>query len=172
MQPFERILQGGDRRSIGNSNQVVAQVLRQPARFAELIHCLWSPEPVVRMRAADAAEKVSLTQPHLLAPFQPELFALAAQTKQPELRWHLALMIPRLRLSAGQRDAIADVFRTYLDDRSSLVKTCALQALFDLSRGSPDAETEVGALLERVCRTGTPAMKARARNLLKQLGGR
>jgi hypothetical protein len=91
------ILQGGDRRSLGQANQLVALILSQPKRFPELLECLWSDDPVVRMRAADAAEKISAQRAELLHPFKAELLGLAGETSQQELRWHLALMIPGFR---------------------------------------------------------------------------
>src|ERR1700729_3699067 len=103
-EPFNLTLKGRDRRSIGNSNRVAELVLRQPDRLPELIECCWDADSVVRMRAADAAEKVSAKRPELLAPFKSELLALADETEQAELRWHLAQMIPRLRLLPKERE--------------------------------------------------------------------
>lgn len=167
---FDRVLKGGDRRSIGASNQVAAQVLEQPERFPELIECLWSDDPIVRMRAADAAEKVSLERPELLKPFKAELLGLADETTQVELRWHLALIIPRMRLTPGERNRAVARLREFLSDRSSIVKTFAIQALVELSEGDPELRAEIMDLLEQFRSTGTPAMKARCRKLLKQLG--
>ena len=169
MPGFAKTLAGGDRRSIGNSNRVAAVVLRQPDRLAEVIECLRSPDPVVRMRAADAAEKVSAKRPELLGPFKMDLLSLAAESTQAELRWHLALMIPRLRLTLAERHHAVRLFSEYLSDRSSIVKTFAIQALADLSRGVPDMHTDLVDLLERTARDGTAAMKARSRILLKAL---
>lgn len=165
---FSRTLQGGDRRSIGKSNQVVSRILQQPQRLAELIECLWSDDPVIRMRAADAAEKVSVQKPDLLRPFKAELLGLADETTQAEVRWHLALMLPRLPLRRLERERTMVRLRSYLDDRSSIVKTFAIQGLAELAKGNVTLEGEMTELLERVCRTGTPAMKARSRKLLKQ----
>ena len=142
--------------------------LQQPDRFAELIECLWSGDPLVRMRAADAAEKVSAKRPALLAPFQTELLALANETAQAEIRWHLAQMIPRLPLGKRERVRAAATVRDFLGDRSSIVRTFAIQALAELSRGTPEMEAAVVQPLERTLRTGTPAMKARSRKLLAQ----
>jgi hypothetical protein len=169
---FSRVLQGGDRRSIGNSNQIAALILKNPRRFSELIECLWSDDPIVRMRAADAAEKASLKKPELLAPFKAELLGLAEEAVQAELRWHLAVMLPRLPLSRTDCKRARFILHKYLSDRSSIVKTCALQGLAELARGDAAIEAEMIDLLETVCRTGTPAMKARSRNLLKQFGKR
>jgi hypothetical protein len=163
------LLKGGDRRSIGHSNAIAALIAQRSERFRELIACLWSDDPLVRMRAADAAEKVSARRPELLKPFKRELLGLAVETDQQELRWHLAQMIPRMPLTGGERMRAAAAFRSFLTDRSSIVKTCAMQALVDLAGQDTELRTETAARIEELVRTGTPAMKARGRKLLKQL---
>jgi len=162
-------LKGNDRRSIGRANEVVALVLREPRRFPELIGFLWSDDPVVRMHAADAAEKISLRRPRLLAPFKAELLGLLLEAEQQELRWHLALMIPRLPLTKKERQRAAEGLRRYLEDRSSIVKTFALQGLTELAAVDRSLLSEVRETLEAAERAGTPAMRARARKLLKTL---
>ena len=163
------MLDGSDRRSIGRSNQVVRLVLKDPRRFGELMACLWSEYPVIRLRAADAAEKVSAKRPELLQPYKSELLGLLAETEQIELRWHLAQMVPRLRLTAPERRRAAAALQSYLEDRSSIVKTFALQALADLARNDASLRRNVHLLLDEALRAGTAAMKARSRKLLKRL---
>ncbi|MBV9671075.1 MAG: hypothetical protein JOZ43_08980 [Acidobacteriales bacterium] len=164
-----KLLRGGDRRSIGRSDEVAAQVTKDPRLFPQLIAGLWNDDPVIRIRAADAAEKVTREHPELLAPFKQELLGLAAETDQHELRWHLAAMIPRLPLEAHERNRAISILKTYLDDKSSIVKTFALQALADLTRNHKTLRSAVIGILESAIRTGTPAMKARSRKLLKSL---
>jgi hypothetical protein len=162
------MLEGSDRRSIGRSNEVARLVLKEPRRFRELIRCLWDENPIVRMRAADAAEKVSAQKPRLLDRYKAELLGLLAEAEQIELRWHLAAMVPRLRLTAPERRRAAAVLQRYLDNRSSIVKTFALQGLADLARDDSVLQGKVRMLLEQAVQSGTPAMKARARKLLKK----
>lgn len=168
-QAISGLLKGGDRRSIGRSNQVVKLVSRAPSRFGELIQCLWSDDPIVRMRGADVAEKVSAILPKLLKPYKTELLGLLVETEQIELRWHLAQLIPRLPLKQGERRRAADTLQLYLEDRSSIVRTFALQGLADLSRGDAELRPLVKEILEQSIVRGTAAMKARARKLLKEL---
>ena len=52
------LLEGGDRRSIGRSEQVAAIASKNQALFPEWIRGWCSQDPLVRMRAADATEKV------------------------------------------------------------------------------------------------------------------
>jgi hypothetical protein len=162
------MLNGSDRRSIGRSDEVARLVLKQPRRFRKLIKCLWSENPILRMRAADAAEKVSAEKPRLLVRYKAELLGLLAETEQIELRWHLAAMVTRLRLTPYERQRAAEALQRYSDDRSSIVKAFALQALSDLAQADATLRHRVKQLLEESLHSGTPAMKARARKLLKE----
>jgi hypothetical protein len=163
------VLQGGDRRSLGRANEVVTLVLGNPKRFPELVDCIWSDDPVIRMRAVDAAEKITVQRPELLQPVKAELLGLAAESSQPEVRWHLALMLPRLSLNGAEREQLILILKRYLTDRSAIVKTCALQAFADLAQVFPALRPEALSILEHAERTGTAAMKARARKLLLRL---
>jgi len=166
-QTISATLEGTDRRSIGRADEVARLVLREPRRFRLLFTCLWDENPVLRMRAADAVEKVSAKKPRLLDRHKPELLGLLAEAEQIELRWHLSAMIPRLRLTDPERLRAAAALRRYLDDRSSIVKTFALQGLVELARNHAGLRGKVKQLLEDAVQSGTPAMKARARELLK-----
>ena len=160
------LLTGGDRRSIGNANRVGALVLADTKLLAPLVRHMWASDPLVRMRAADALEKISIERALLLQPFLAELLGLADETLQPEVRWHLALMLPRLQLNRQQRLRAFARLREYLSDRSSIVKTTALQGLLTLAGEDRVLVQEAEGYLQHALRAGTPAMKARARKLL------
>jgi len=123
----------------------------------------------VRMRAADAAEKVTRENPELLRPFKRELLGLMAEATQQEVRWHLAAMVPRLPLEVEERRLAMSLLNGYLEDRSSIVRTFALQGLADLAQDDPGIRSSVIELLREATRRGTAAMKARSRKLLVRL---
>jgi len=163
------LLEGGDRRSIGRADEVAEMVAADPALFPALIAGLWSTDELVRMRAADANEKVTRKRREFLHPYKKELLGLMAETQQQELRWHLAVIVPRLMLTARERQSAMDSLTGYLKDRSSIVKTFALQGMADLAEGQPELRSAVIDILREATRKGTPAMKARSRKLLIQL---
>jgi len=163
------MLIGGDRRSIGRANEVVDLVRLQPKKVAHLVECLWDPDSRVRMRAADATEKMSREQAVLLQPYKAPLLGLLAEATQQEIRWHLALIIPRLQLTVSECRRVAELLQSYLEDRSSIVKALAMQGLSDLTRQDASLRPMVLDLLRSLTRTGTPAMRARGRILLRQL---
>jgi hypothetical protein len=163
------LLRGGDRRTIGRADKVAAIVSKDPRLFPELMAGLWCEDPFVRMRAADAAEKVTRGNPKLLQSYKKELLGLMAEAEQQELRWHVAAMVPRLVMNAAERKLAASLLTDYLDDRSSIVKTFALQGLADLALVEPSIRSRVIDVLQEATRSGTPAMKARSRRLLLKL---
>jgi len=59
--------------------------------------------------------------------------------------------------------------REYLLASSSIVKTFALEGMADLAREDPATRDAVMETLREAARKGTPAMRARSRNLLRQL---
>jgi len=169
MSTLARALAGGDRRSIGKSSSVVRRVLREPERFVEIIDGLCDDDPLVRMRCADVAEKVSLKRPEWLRPHKRRLLALAAHVAEQELRWHLAQMLPRLDLDRSERRRAEALMRGYLDDKSRIAQTFALQALADLAIGDAALRRRLLPLIEQLARTGSPAVRARARKLIGAL---
>lgn len=167
--PLLSLLTGGDRRSIGRADEVTASVLQSPKLFPQLMTGLWSTDSLMRMRAADAVEKISREKPELLRPYKKELLGLLQEAEEKEVRWHLALMAPRLALNIRERASAVAALRNYLEDRSSIVRTCALQALSDLAEQAPELLPDVIDLLHQAARAGTAAMKARGRKLLLRL---
>ncbi len=162
-------LQGGDRRSIGRSDEVAAAVIANPALLDALFDCLLGEDAVVRMRAADALEKVSVRYPQYLQPYKERLLQQVASIPQQEVRWHVAQMLPRLELSGPERAAAVKWLLAYLEDDSRIVKTMAMQALADLAQTDAALRPQVRALLEKLMVYGSPAMRSRGRKLLKQL---
>lgn len=173
IQKGERLLEklsGGDRRSIGRSNEVVAEVLHHPSLFGVLFEGLYHDDPLIRIRAADAVEKITTRQPEWLGHYKVELLRDVAASDQPEIRWHVAQMLPRLALTPAEHSAAVHILKGYLNDKSSIVRTFAMQALADLAQQNQSLQKEVIALVKRAMQSGTPAMKSRGRKLLKQLG--
>ena len=168
MRPILKKLAGGNRGSIGRSNEVVAQVLAHPAYFKHLFAGLSSDHPVIRMRCADAVEKITAQRPDLLRPFKRKLLAIAGSSSQQEVRWHAALILPRLALTSKERAVALDILFDYLRDKSSIVKTFAMQAIWDLAASDPKLKAQIIPLIEELTLVGTAAMRARGRKLLRQ----
>lgn len=166
MHALLKSLSGGDRRSVGESDRAVTIVQGQPELISVLFQGVESPDPVLRMRCADAIEKVTARSPGLLGPYKTVLLQRLSRVEQPEVRWHVAPMLARLRLSAAEERSVLDLLLGYTNDRSSIVRTMAMQALVEIALRSPRHLPETRRHIEELMASGTPAMKARGRKLL------
>jgi len=163
-----RRLAGGDRRSIGRANDVAAEVLRRPELFPQVFDGMFDADPMIRMRAADVVEKVTARHPEWLRPYKSVLLHRLAEDTQQEVRWHVAQMLPRLDLCSEERARSVGVLIAYLDDRSKIVQVNAMQALADLARRDPCLAQEVCQVLSSKASSASPAVRARAKKLLRR----
>jgi hypothetical protein len=158
----------------GRVCSVVEWMADAPRRVPALIELLWDDDAGVASRAADVLERIT----HHPAPavrraveeYKDALIGLLPDAQFAKLRWNLALTIPRLTLTLAECRRVAAVLEGWLEDRSSIVKTLALQGMADLTRQDPERLPVVLDLLRVSGRSGTPAMRARSRILLKRLG--
>ncbi len=162
-------LAGTDRRSIGRSNQVAKQVLANPKLLRALFAGMLDLDPIIRMRSADAVEKITARRPDLLRPYKKQLLQRVAKTDQSEVRWHAAQLFSRLDLTPKERRTVILILSEYLRDDSSIVKTFSMQALADIAAQDATLRPGITKQLVRLTRTGTPAMKARGRKLIEKL---
>jgi hypothetical protein len=163
---------GRHRLSVGRVMEVLERVCSHPRQVNQLIECLWDQDPGVANRAADAVEKLFFARHdlhNLIDPWKAALLGLLVETDSIKLRWRLAVVVPRLRLSSSERQKVAEVLQSFLADRSSIVKTCAMEGLAALARHDESLAPLVLDLLRIHTRSGTPAMRARGRQLLKRL---
>jgi hypothetical protein len=169
MSEFFKQLAGGDRRSIGKANDLVEEILAAPERFAEVMAGLSQEDPVIRMRCADVAEKVSKAHPDWLQPHKRAILTIVTRATEKEIRWHLAQMLPRLTLTAKERQRASEIMFEYLTDESRIVQTFAMQALADFAQTDAALHRRLWPLLLKASRTGTGAVRARARLLLARV---
>ena len=166
---IRQMLAPGGRLEVGRVREVVELIEGRPGKLSQLIECLWDDNPAVANRAADALERATRDRPAQGQRWKDALMGLIAEATEKKVRWNLALVIPRLKLTVPECRRVAAVLRSYLDDPSSVVKTAALHGMTDLTRQDPESLPDVLDLLRVAGRSGMPAMRARSRILLKEL---
>ncbi len=162
---------GGDFRSIGKSNEVVAIVLSNPLLFPELFAGLFVDDPLVRMRAADSIEKITLNKPELLQKYKRQIFDKASLIEQQEVQWHIAQIIPRLKLSKSDMAKALKILDSYLKTtKSNIVCVMSLQALAELAmQGTLNIDEIIKRIKIYAKQVNTPSVTARSRKLIKML---
>lgn len=160
-------LKGGDRRSIGAANAVADLARKDRRTFDNLAAGLDHENPLVRMRSADALEKASAVHPDWLSAHKRTLLT-AMRCEQPEVRWHIAQMAPRLRWRPQQRTRVVSWLVGCLEDESLIVRASALTALAEMTAGDTALKGKLRRLLVQTLASPIPSMRARARKLFGQ----
>jgi len=169
MENYLEKLAGGDRRSIGRVDEFVEEELADTSIFRELFTGLIHQDEVIRMRTADAVEKISRQRPDLIEPYKEEIIYDISKIDQQEVRWHWAQIVPRLELNEDERLHVVGILISSLDDQSKIVNTFAMQALADLIKDDRTLRPAILPLLEEKTRSGSPAVRSRGRKILHDL---
>lgn len=166
MKDFVKILSGGDLRSIGNSNAVVSQIHNQKD-FDELFKYLFHEDRIVVMHAADAIEKITIEHPEYLGKHKKKFLELFDAAKNKELKWHLALMMPRLQLSSTESEYIWKTLIAWARDKtnSRLVRVGAVQGLFKMTQQNDALLNDFTSLMSELEKENIPSVNARIRNI-------
>jgi hypothetical protein len=159
-------LSGGDRRSIGAADQWAVRIAENPALFGATIDAILDADPVIRMRAADAAEKASRGNAALLLPHTATLLGQIAGIDQKEVQWHVLQMLPRLTLTDAERAQAVGIAERLLRGSSRIVAAHALSALFALLEGDAGLRYHAVRLARGLLDAPAAALRARARFLL------
>jgi hypothetical protein len=83
------------------------------------------------------------------------------------VQWNLSIVLGGLPLKGSDKALAVELMFERLRDVSGLNRTMAMQALMDLSEEDETLRARVMPLVMEFVENGTPAMKARARKLLK-----
>ncbi len=163
-------LSGGDLRSIGRADEVAQDIIKKPELFEEVFEGLKQNDPRIRMRTADAIQKVSEKHPEYLEPYKSRLINEISKIEQPEVQWHLAQMFSCLRLTAAERLTVFTILENYIKNTdSAIVKVNSLQILADLANQESQLKNRAIAIIEAEIKKGSPAVFSRGKKLLSLL---
>ncbi len=168
--PFDKILAGGDLRSLGKSNAIISTIQNQHD-FDELFSYLFDKDRVVVMRTADVIEKITINNPHYLAKHKKEIIELSSSATQKEFKWHLALLIPRLHLNNEELGKAWDTLTKWAKDRtnSRIVRVHSIQGLFEMMKQKNNLKQDFNLTLQELEKENIPSISARIRIIRKQL---
>lgn len=167
---FEKILSGGDLRSIGQSNSVTAKIKTQND-FDELFKFLFHTDRLVVMRAADAIEKITINKPQYLLKHKQNILDLCQVARNKELKWHLALLLPRLHLNNKELGEAWNRLTNWAKDKtnSRIVRVNSIQGLSELLNQQGDLVEEFKLTLLEVEKENIPSINARIKRIKKQI---
>jgi hypothetical protein len=172
MSRLENMLKGGDLRSIGQSDKVVLSVGNQE-QFDKLFAMLFHSDRKVVMRAADAIEKITIASPHYLKKHKEEIFELCNNALYKELKWHLALLAPRLILTKKEQEKIWQLLTAWVRDKneSKIVRVNSLEGLTALLPNNKQWANDFTVIMQQLEEEKIPSVTARIKKLRYETTG-
>lgn len=166
MQTFAKILSGGDLRSIGKSNEAVQQIKDQMS-FDKLFSCIFHEDRLVVMRSADAIEKITIEHPEYLFKHKNKLLELSSVAENKELKWHLALLLPRIKLNFTESRKALNILKQWVmnKEESKIVRVNSVQGLFELSQKHKNFTNELKAVIHELRKENIPSLNSRIKKL-------
>ena len=162
-------LSGGDRRSDGASDQVVALILENPSIVVDLHQALFHSDVLVRGRASDAAEKIGRQRPDLFVELLPKIMQAAKDDSNFEVRFHLAMLMGHMALYADHADEITAVLKALLQDKTAFVKCWSISGLCIFARLYPDKKEAIIQVIGTLENEKSIAVRTRVRKGLELL---
>ncbi len=167
---IEDILDGGDRRSVGQVGRVVRRATRDATVVAALVAALRAKRPLVRLRAADALEKISRRDAEPLGLYRVQLTHALARTSDPVVRWNLIQLLPRIPHDRGAMRRISRRLEVwYLSDASAIVRVSALEAVAAFAKQDALLEPLAQRMVLEGLASPIASVRARARRLDRRL---
>lgn len=166
MNRFRKILEGGDLRSVGRSNEIVKQIVNQRS-LDELFQHLNDRDRKVVMRTADIIEKVTLRYPDFLQKHKTNLLTLCRTAVDKELTWHLALLVSRIKLTDKELGSTWNLLTNWATDKSEskIVRVNSIQGLFNLLQQNSELSQDFGLTISENENERIPSINARIRKL-------
>jgi hypothetical protein len=167
----DMLMVGGKSNSLGEVNNVIALVLKNRSRLDELYGCLFDDDAWVRMRAADALEKICREHPDWLLPYIDRFPAELAVSNQPSVQWHLAQIYRQVDLTDRQKSFAVNWLKQLLSsvDIDWIVAANAMDTLAQFTRNGSVPESELISLLQIQRHHTSKAVVKRAGKLLDSL---
>ena len=159
---------GGHANSLGRVNEVIELVLRDKSRLDELYGCLFDQDAWVRMRGADALEKVCRQHPDWLLPYINKIQRDLSDNTQASIQWHMAQIYAEADLTPAQKKAAVQWLKKLLStkDVDWIVAANAMDTLAQFTRDGSLPVSQLVPLLKVQQSHKSNAVVKRANKLL------
>jgi len=170
---FEQRLTGGHPNSLGNTVEVVAEVLAQPQKFDELFNCYFSEDEVVRLRVSNAMKRVCKERPDLLLPYLDRFLTEIAAIDQASTQWTLAQLFLALQkeLTPKQKKRAQEIMQHNLATHSDwIVLSQSMETLGKWAKKDAALTQWIQPHLQRLAADERKSVSKKANKVITALG--
>ena len=172
MRDFENRLKGGHPNSLGNTLEVVDEVLADHTLFDELFHCYFSDDEIVRLRTSNAVKRVCIEQKQRVIPYLDRLLTEVAAIDQASTQWTLAKLFELLvqDMSETQYARAREIMQNNLANHQDwIVLNNSMETLAQWAGQDAALKAWILPHLQRLSGDSRKSVARRSEKLLKKL---
>jgi hypothetical protein len=166
---FEKMLTGGHPNSLGNTVEVVNQILKDKNLLDDLYQCYFSKDAVVRLRVSSAMKRVCIEHPEWLVPYIDRLLNEIAKINQASTQWTLAILFLKLEkhMSDEQMQKAKKHLKKILETNDDwIVQNTVIDTLSKWAKTDEKLKKWITPRLEEFARTGRKSVAGRSKKML------
>uniref|UniRef100_UPI0040485895 hypothetical protein n=1 Tax=Roseivirga sp. TaxID=1964215 RepID=UPI0040485895 len=172
MKNFEERLKGGHPNSLGNTVEVVDEVLAENELFNELFNCYFSNDEIVRLRTSNAMKRICKDNKSILIPFIDRFLTDIAQIDQASTQWTLSQLFGMLDqdMSENQIDLAKGIMKNNLINHNDwIVLNQTMDTLTKWAKKDADLKNWIKPQLERLTSDERKSVSGRAVKMIEKL---
>ena len=169
---FEVRLTGGHPNSLGNTVEVVEEILQDQSKFDDLFQCYFSDDEVVRLRVSNAMKRICKEKPAWLVPYLDRFINEIAQIDQASTKWTFAQLFLWLEgdLSDAQLRKAKEILKTNLETSDDwIVQNNTIETLGQWAKNDEDLKAWLLPKLEDFQTSHRKSVAKRANKIFAQL---
>lgn len=165
---YEELLTGGHPNSLGNTVQVVDDVLTDERKLKDLYACYASSDEVVRLRVSSAMKRVCKERPEWVAKYLDSLLTKTSQINQASTKWTLSILFVLLDdyMTATQRSAATEVMKANLHYDDWIVQNTTAESLAHFAQNDASLRQWLAPELKKLTKNHHKSVAQRAEKLL------
>ena len=148
---------------------VVAEVLADHNKFADLYNCYQSPDEVVRLRVSSAMKRIAKAEPKLIMSYMDKLQSEIANLDQPSAKWSLAQIFMWLDSSMAepQMQRAIEIMKHNLETENDWIVQCnTAESLAHFAKSNPELKQWLTPQLHRMTQDTRNSVVRKAQKLL------
>lgn len=162
------LLEGGDRRSIARSDEVLERVRARPELVGELAALTGDADWLVAMRAVDLLEKLAHEHPDWVEPHKRLFIGPLADSDKWEVRLQVVRALPLFRWSGAELRRAEEIVLRDIAHPQTFVRAWAADSLARFAEKNPALLPDLERCLAQFDASGSKALATRAREIRKR----
>ena len=172
MKKFEERLKGGHPNSLGNTVEIVEEVLTENGLFDELFNCYFSEDEVVRLRTSNAMKRICKAKKSIVIPYIDRLLTEIAQIDQASTQWTLSQLFGMLNkdMTEPQLAQAKNIMKHNLANHKDwIVLSQTMLTLTKWAKKDSELKDWIKPHLERLIADERKSVSGRAQKMIDEL---